>query len=92
MGLTTLLGMTGYGIHDIGNYIDYQSKFTYFVLVKTDIGGDKIAQTFIDTVVILYSILEKLISDHDLHFASSFQKLFLAVLGAKVTLLTAYHP
>ena len=39
-----------------------------------------------------HGVPERVISDRDLHFISSFWRALMGVLGAEVAMSTAYHP
>ena len=39
-----------------------------------------------------HGVPERVISDHDLRFVSSFWRALMGVLGAEVAMSTAYHP
>jgi transposase InsO family protein len=68
------------------------TKLKHFVACKTGIDAPSTAQLFLDRVVKLHGMPERIISDRDPRFTAHFWKAFWAGLGTTLSMSTAYHP
>ena len=72
MDIITHLPVTKWGCDAIAMFVDCTSKYIYFVLFKSMISAEELAQLFIATVVSLYGIPKQIISDRDGKYLSQF--------------------
>ena len=68
------------------------TKLKHFVACKTGIDAPSTARLFLDSVVKLHGMPERIISDRDPRFTAHFWKAFWAGLGTTLSMSTAYHP
>lgn len=68
------------------------TKLKHFVACKTNIDAPSTARLFLDHVVRLHGMPERIISDRDPRFTAHFWKAFWAGLGTTLSMSTAYHP
>jgi len=68
------------------------TKLKHFVACKTSIDAPSTARLFLDSVVKLHGMPERIISDRDPRFTAHFWKAFWAGLGTTLSMSTAYHP
>jgi hypothetical protein len=52
--------------------IDHLSKAAHFIPVRTTYGGDKLAKLYIDNILKLYGVPQRIISDRGAQFTSKF--------------------
>ena len=76
----------------IVTFVDWLSKYVYFVACKHDLSAEQLANIFLATVVVQHRMPRCLISDHDPRFTSRFWKALTGVMGCKLNMSTAYHP
>ena len=69
-----------------------QTKLKHFAACKTAIDAPTTARLFLDSVVRLHGMPERIISDRDPRFTAHFWKAFWAGLGTTLSMSTAYHP
>lgn len=72
MDLITHLPMTDSGFDAIATFVDRFSKVTHFVPVNGTIGAAEFASVFFKTVVCKYGMPDRVVSDRDRRFISSF--------------------
>ena len=92
LDLITHLPKTDRGFDSIATFVDWLSKYTYFVPCTVHITAPELAYIFMATVVAKHGMPHKLISDCDPHFVSHFWHELMLVLGGNHALLMAYHP
>ena len=68
------------------------TKLKHFVACKTNIDAPATARLFLNSVVRLHGMPERIISDRDPRFTAHFWKAFWAGLGTTLSMSTAYHP
>ena len=68
------------------------TKLKHFVACKTDIDAPSTARLFLNSVVRLHGMPERIISDRDPRFTAHFWKAFWEGLGTTLSMSTAYHP
>ena len=68
------------------------TKLKHFIACKTDIDAPSTARLFLDSVVKLHGMPERIISDRDPRFTAHFWKAFWSGLGTTLSMSTAYHP
>jgi len=68
------------------------TKLKHFVACKTDIDAPATARLFLDSVVRLHGMPERIISDRDPRFTANFWTAFWTGLGTTLSMSTAYHP
>ena len=72
--------------------VDRFTKMAHFIATRTTIDSPDVARLFIDTVYRLHGLPTDIVSDRDKVFTSHFWRHFLALLGVKPNLSTAFHP
>ena len=72
MDIITHLPVTERGCDAIAMFVDCMSKYIYFVLCKSTISAEELAQLFITIVVAWHGMPKQIISDHDGKFLSRF--------------------
>ena len=87
----TNLPITANGYDSIVTFVDWLSKYIYFVACKNDISAEQLANIFLATVVARHGMPQRLISDHDPRFTSQFWKALTGVMCCKLNVSTAYH-
>ena len=68
------------------------TKLRHFVACKTSIDAPATARLFLQHVVRLHGMPERIISDRDPRFTAHFWRAFWAGLGTTLSMSTAYHP
>ena len=92
MDLITHLPMSDTGFDAIATFVDRFSKVTYFVPVHGTIDASEFASVFFRTVVCKHGMPDRVVSDRDRRFISSFWQALLGLLQCKVSLSSSYHP
>ena len=72
MDLITHLPMSDTGFDSIATFVDRFSKVTYFVPVHGTIDASEFVSVFFRTVVCKHGMLDRVVSDRDRRFISSF--------------------
>ena len=70
---------------------DRLSKIVYFVVTTEGIFAEEFAQLFRDNMQKLYKLLESMISDRGLQFATELTKELNKTLGIEMKLSTSFH-
>ena len=91
MDIITNLPVTANGYDSIVMFVDWLSKYIYFVACKHDISAEQLANIFLATVVAQHGMPRHLISDHNPRFTYQFWKALAGVMGCKLNISTAYH-
>ena len=84
--------VTGYNYDSIFVVVDRFTKAGEFVPFRHSYTAEQLALVFLDRIVRHHGIPESIISDRDKLFTSNFWTTFLAAIGTKKKLSTAYHP
>jgi len=72
--------------------VDRFTKMAHFVATRTTVDSSDVAKLVTDTVYRLHGLPTDIVSDRDKVFTSHFWRHFLAILGVKPNLSTAFHP
>src|SRR5438105_3282508 len=86
------LPRTQKGNDSIWVIVDRLTKVAHFIPVKTIYRGDKYAQLYVDHILQLHGVPNRIVSDHDPQFTTRFWKILHALLGTKLDFSSAYHP
>ena len=89
--MITYFLVTSRGHDSILTIVERLSKLVYFIPCKEAITAEKMAQLFLSVVVAYHGMLQKLISDHDLHFLSQFWQALFGAFGVEHSASTAHH-
>jgi hypothetical protein len=73
-------------------FVCKMSKLRHFVACKTSIDAPTTARLFLENVVRLHGMPERIISDRDPRFTAHFWQAFWKGLGTTLSMSTAYHP
>jgi hypothetical protein len=92
MDLITQLPKTPRGFDAIVTFTDRLSKMVHFALATTTVDAPELAQIFFDTVFRHHGLPNKIVSDRDPRFASSFWQSLFGLTGTKLGMSTAFHP
>lgn len=84
--------VTGYSYDSIFVVVDRFTKAAEFVPFRHSYTAEQLARVFLDRIVRHHGIPGSIISDRDKLFTSNFWTTFLAAIGTKKKLSTAYHP
>jgi hypothetical protein len=90
--ITQLPPCTRTGNDAIVVFVCKLTKLKHIVACKTDIDAPSTARLFLDGVVRLHGMPERIISDRDPRFTANFWQAFWAGLGTTLSMSTAYHP
>lgn len=74
------------------NFVDRSTKQGHFIACRSDIDSKGVARLFVDWIIRLHGIPERIVSDRGTVFNSEFTKQWQRILGIKANLSTAYHP
>jgi transposase InsO family protein len=72
--------------------IDHLTSMVHLVPTRQNYGAKQIAEVVFDTVYKLHGLPERIISDRDSLFTSTFWRRLNELLGVELRLSTAYHP
>ncbi|KAJ9566126.1 hypothetical protein OSB04_002092 [Centaurea solstitialis] len=92
MDFVTKLPKTKKGHDTIWVIVDRLTKSAHFLPIKETYSIDKLAQLYVDEIVMRHGVPISIISDRDSRFTSRFWQSLQATLGTRVDLSTAYHP
>ncbi|KAJ9544913.1 hypothetical protein OSB04_024620 [Centaurea solstitialis] len=92
MDFVTMLPKTKKGHDSIWVIIDRLTKSAHFLPIKESFSIDRLAQLYVDEIVMRHGVPISIISDRDSRFTSRFLQSLQASLGTSVDLSTAYHP
>lgn len=79
-----------FGHNGIATFIDWFSKYIYFVPSSVNIILKEFAHLYISIIMARYGIPTLIISAHDLQFPSKFRKALIDILGYKWATSSAY--
>ena len=68
------------------------SKLRHYAACKTAISAPQLARLFVQTIVRLHGMPERVISDRDPRFTAHFWRAFWSTLGSTLDMGAAYHP
>lgn len=80
------------GFDAIFTVVDRFSKLVTFIPCQTSSSAVDLAKLFYDRIVCRFGMPEKIISDRDARFLSSFWQSLMTLLGCKLGLSSGYHP
>ena len=86
------LPKTQKGYDSIWVIVDRLTKVAHFLPVRTNYGGKKLAQLYMNNIVKLHGVPSKIISDRRTQFTSKFWKNLHKAMGTKLDFSSAYHP
>ncbi|KAJ9548153.1 hypothetical protein OSB04_020696 [Centaurea solstitialis] len=92
MDFVTKLPKTKKGHDSIWVIVDRLTKSAHFLPIKESFSIDRLAQLYVDEIVMRHGVPISIISDRDNRFTSRFWQSLQAALGTSVDLSTAYHP
>ncbi|KAJ9544342.1 hypothetical protein OSB04_024049 [Centaurea solstitialis] len=92
MDFVTKLPKTKNGHDSIWVIIDRLTKSAHFLPIRETYSIDRLAQLYVDEIVMRHGVPISIISDRDSRFTSRFWQSLQAALGTSVDLSTAYHP
>ena len=92
MDLITQLPKSRKGNDAIVVWVCKLTKLRHYAACKTAIDAPALARLFLDSVVRLHGMPERIISDRDPRFTAHFWRAFWATLGSTLDMSTAYHP
>ncbi|KAJ9536729.1 hypothetical protein OSB04_un000114 [Centaurea solstitialis] len=92
MDFVTKLPKTKKGHDSIWVIVDRLTKSAHFLPIRETYSIDRLAQLYVDEIVMRHGVPISIISDRDSRFTSRFWQSLQAALGTSVDLSTAYHP
>jgi hypothetical protein len=72
--------------------VDRLTKVAHYLPVRTNYGGEKLAQIYVDNIVKLHGVPSRIVSDRGTQFTSRFWKGLHKAMGTKLDFSSAYHP
>jgi hypothetical protein len=72
--------------------LDRLTKVAHCLPVRTNYGGEKLAQLYVDNIVKLHGVPSRIVSDRGTQFTSRFWKSLHKAMGTKLDFSSAYHP
>ncbi|KAJ9544937.1 hypothetical protein OSB04_024644 [Centaurea solstitialis] len=92
MDFVTKLPKTKKGHDSIWVIVDRLTKSAHFLPIRESFSIDRLAQLYVNEIVMRHGVPISIISDRDSRFTSRFWQSLQATLGTSVDLSTAYHP
>ena len=92
MDLIVGLPMTPRGVDSIVTFVDKLSKMIHCVPTTTKVTAVELARIFMDNIVRLHGLPERIISDRGPQFTSAFWTELFKQLGTYLNKSSAYHP
>jgi len=86
------LPQTQKGYDSIWVIVDQLTKVAHFLLVRTNYGGEKLAQLYVNNIVNVHGVPSGIVSDRGTQFTSKFWKSRHNAMGTKLDFNSAYHP
>jgi hypothetical protein len=86
------LPRTRKGNDSIWVMVDQFTKVAHYLLVRTNYGGERLAQLFVDNIVKLHGAPSRIVSNRGTQFTSRFWKGLHKAMGSKLNFNSAYHP
>ena len=87
-----LMPQTRTGHTTIAVFVDRMSKMAHFVATHTTVSAAEMSRLFLDHIFKLHGMPEEIVADRDPRFTSTFWSELMAMLGAKRSMSSAYHP
>jgi hypothetical protein len=78
------LPKTRKGNYSIWVIVDRLTKVAHYLPVRTNYGGEKLAQFYVDNIVKLHCVPSRIVSDSGTQFTSRFWKSFHKTMGTKL--------
>ena len=72
--------------------IDRLTKSTHFIPVRIDYSMGRLAELYVDEIVIFHGVPLPIVSNQDLRFTSIFWKELQSALGTRLNFSTTFHP
>ena len=72
--------------------VDRLTKSSHFIPVRIDYYMDRLAELYVDEIVLLHGVPLFIVSDRDPRFTSRFWKELQSALGTRLNFSTAFHP
>ena len=72
--------------------IDRLTKSTHFIPVRIDYSMDRLAELFVDEIIILHVVSLSIVSNRDPRFTSRFWKVLQSTLGTRLNFSIVFHP
>ncbi|KAJ9567836.1 hypothetical protein OSB04_003802 [Centaurea solstitialis] len=92
MDFVTKLPKTKKGHDSIWVIVDRLTKSAHFLPIRESYSIDRLAQLYVNEIVMRHGVPISIISDRDSRFTSRFWQSLHAALGTSMDLSTAYHP
>ena len=94
IGMDFVVGLpkTRKGNNSIWVIVDRLTKVAHYLPVRTNYGGGKLAQLYVDNIVKLHGVPSRIVSDRGTQFTSKFWKSLHKAMGTKLDFSSAYHP
>ena len=92
MDFITKLPRTRKGHDSIWVIVDRLTKSAYFLPIREDFGIDRLAQLYVNEIVMRHGVPVSIISDRDSRFTSRFWQSLQKAMGTRIDLSTSYHP
>ena len=86
------LPKTQKGYDSIWAIVDQLTKVAHFLPVRTNYGGEKLAQLYVNNIVKLHGVPSRIVSDRETQFTSKFWKSLHKAMETKLDFSSAYHP
>ena len=83
------LPKTQKGYDSIWVIVDRLTKVAHFLPVRTNYGGEKLAQLYVNNIVKLHGVPNKIVSDRGTQFTSKFWKSLYKAMGTKLDFSSA---
>ncbi|KAJ9552433.1 hypothetical protein OSB04_016478 [Centaurea solstitialis] len=92
MDFVTKLPKTKKGHDSIWVIVDRLMKSAHFLPIRENFSIDRLAQLYVNEIVMRHGIPISIISDRDSRFTSRFWQSLQTTMGTKIDLSTTYHP
>jgi hypothetical protein len=92
MDFIVVLPRTQRGYNYIWVIVDWLTKVTYFIPVKTMYTGPQLAELYISRIVCLHGVPKKIVFDRRTQFTSKFWERLHESMDTKLNFSSAYHP
>ena len=92
MDFITKLPRTRKGHDSIWVIVDRLTKSAHFLPIREDFGIDRLAQLYVNEIVMRHGVPVSIISDRDSRFTSRFWQSLQKAMGTRIDLSTSYHP
>ncbi|KAJ9539536.1 hypothetical protein OSB04_032269 [Centaurea solstitialis] len=92
MDFVTKLPRTKKGHDSIWVIVDRLTKSAHFLPIREDFSIDRLAQLYVNEIVMRHGVPISIISDRDSRFTSRFWQSLQKAMGTRLDLSTSYHP